>query len=296
MSNYCLIHQDNPETFERCKTCIENTASSPDEQCKYLETTTEPETMSHPIFIPSKNRLNNCNFIKYLSLNNTHATIVVENEDYESYKKEYPKFNFLVLPESNQGITYVRNFIKQYTEESNLPFYWLIDDDVTSFYKRVDARMVRMGIEALALAEEQLKGYALGSLDYQQLAWSATKDHNENSFCDVCVLVDNNKTKGLRYRQEVEGKEDRDFAMQVIRAGHKTARTTLYAFGAPSNGTNAGGLKEIFYDLKGREELCADRMVKLWGEDVCIKIVKESGRVDVKIRWNKINSPQASLF
>ena len=83
--------------------------------------------------------------------------------------------------------------------------------------------------------------------------------------------------------------------MQVIKLGQKTARTTLFAFSAPANGSNAGGLKEIFYDL-GKELICVNRMVELWGDNICVPIVKENGRNDIKIIWDKINSTQISLF
>ena len=116
-----------------------------------------------------------------------------------------------------------------------------------------------------------------------------------NSFCDSCVFVDNTKLNGLRYREYLEGKEDRDFAMQVIKLGQKTARSTLYAFNAPTNGSNAGGLKEIFYDL-GKEKICVERMIETWGENICVPIIKKSGRNDIKIMWNNINSNQITLF
>jgi hypothetical protein len=132
-------------------------------------------------------------------------------------------------------------------------------------------------------------------LEYGQFAWSQTKPFVFNSFCDCCVFVDNTKIFGLRYRAYLEGKEDRDFAMQVVKSGNKTARTTLYAFNAPTNGSNAGGLKEIFYDA-GKELQCVERMIETWGNNICIPITKENGRQDVKIMWNEINSNQISLF
>ena len=107
--------------------------------------------------------------------------------------------------------------------------------------------------------------------------------------------VDNTKTFGLRYRPYLEGKEDRDFAMQVIKHGEKTARTTIYAFTAPANGSNAGGLKETFYDL-GKEKTCVGRMVEIWGQNICVPITKDNGRNDVKILWNKINDTQIQMF
>lgn len=249
------------------------------------------------IFIPSKNRVENSTLLKFAEETKYKVIVVVEPQDIEKYKNKFLSFDYIVLPKDNGGITYVRNYIKEYSEKQGLSNYWQLDDDITGFFYRDGTKLIRSGFEVLTKAKEQFikNGIALGALEYRQFAWSATKETIENSFCDSCVFVDNTKINGLRYRSYVEGKEDRDFAMQVIKAGHKTARTTLFAFSAPPNGSNKGGLKEIFYDL-GKEEICVTRMVELWGENICVPILKDNGRKDVKIIWGEINSNQISLF
>lgn len=249
------------------------------------------------IFIPTKNRVDNSTLLKFADENNQVVNVVLEPQDYENYKIKYPDFNYLVLPINNGGITYVRNYIKQYTENNSIDNYWQLDDDLTGLFYREGTKLIRTDFNALKQAQEQFisNTIALGSLEYRQFAWSANKDMVLNSFCDSCVFVDNTKLFGLRYREYVEGKEDRDFAMQVIKLGQKTGRSTLYAFSAPANGSNAGGLKEIFYDL-GKEKICVQRMVETWGENICIPITKENGRNDIKIMWNNINTNQITLF
>ena len=249
------------------------------------------------IFIPTKNRVDNSTLLKFAFDTNQSITVVLEPQDYETYKVKYPNFNYLVLPINNGGITYVRNYIKQYTENNSIDNYWQLDDDLTGLFYRKGTKLIRTDFNALKQAQEQFisNTIALGSLEYRQFAWSANKDMVLNSFCDSCVFVDNTKLFDLRYREYVEGKEDRDFAMQVIKLGQKTGRSTLYAFSAPANGSNAGGLKEIFYDL-GKEKICVQRMIETWGENICIPITKENGRNDIKIMWNNINTNQTTLF
>lgn len=249
------------------------------------------------IFIPTKNRVGNSTLLKFAEDKNQKITVVVEPQDYEKYKIKYPKFNYLVLPINDGGITYVRNYIKEYTENNSIPNYWQLDDDLTGLFYRVGTKLIRSDFDTLKQAQQQFitNGIALGSLEYRQFAWSANKDIILNSFCDSCVFVDNSKLFGLRYRNYVEGKEDRDFAMQVIKFGQKTGRTTLFSFSAPANGSNAGGLKEIFYDL-GKEKVCVQRMIEIWGENICIPIIKDNGRNDIKIMWNNINTNQTTLF
>jgi len=249
------------------------------------------------IFVPSKNRVANARLLHTANEQNFKLTVVIEPQDEVKYKEVFINLNFLILPINNGGITYVRNFIKEYTENNSILQYWQLDDDVTNLYHREGTKMVKDTFDVLNKAAEIFKTneVALGGLEYQQFAWSATKEFVNNSFCDVVVYVDNTKTFGLRYRPYLEGKEDRDFAMQVIKHGEKTARTTIYAFAAPANGSNAGGLKETFYDL-GKEQTCVGRMVEIWGQNICVPITKDNGRNDVKILWNKINDTQIQMF
>lgn len=249
--------------------------------------------MNHPIYVPSKGRANNAAFIKLLQEQNIRAYIVVEKEDYLGYVAKYPLFDYIILPASNKGITFVRNFIKQHAQGYS---YWMVDDDVSQIYQREGTKLNRVTINELDTIADNfiaLNKPGICSLEYRQFAWSATKPYVKDSFCDSFVFINNQFTKDLYYDQGVEGKEDRDFAMQCIKSGLHTYRTTEYAFSAPPNGSNAGGLKEIFYDA-GREEQCALNMVAKWGEHICTKIIKEDGRHDVKINWSNIKSN--SLF
>jgi hypothetical protein len=250
------------------------------------------------IFIPSRGRAGISALLSHLKSSQVLVNLVVEPQELSLYQDEYADcFNYLTLPKGGQGITYVRNYIKELSERLGMCYYWQLDDDISALYQRTGQKLQRVGHEALACAAEVFKkeGIALGALEYRQYAWSANKSLILNSFCDVCVYVDNGLTNGMRYDPRVEGKEDRDFAMQVIQRGLKTARLTDYAFSAPPNGSNAGGLKDIFYDA-GREQQCAEAMVKKWGANICNLHTKLNGRVDVKINWANISSKQIFLF
>ena len=132
------------------------------------------------------------------------------------------------IPEVNiEGVTGFLSDVGDIESMAKNALYILSDDSILRKFKS----------NALKQAQEQFisNGIALGSLEYRQFAWSANKDMVLNSFCDSCVFVDNTKLFGLRYREYLEGKEDRDFAMQVIKLGQKTGRTTLFAFSAPAS-------------------------------------------------------------
>lgn len=254
--------------------------------------------MNTHIFIPSKSRADSAKLLMREDLP-SNVTVIVEPQDEALYKAHYPTYNFVTLPENNKGITYVRNFIKQYTENNSIHAYWQLDDDINGFFTRQGRKMIKHSLtDCLIQAETQFKSndIALGALEYQQLAWSATKDLALNGYADVCVWVDNTKTFGMRYDAYVEGKEDRDLAIQVINSGKRTGRTTLFAFSAPKNGSNDGGLREIFYEQAGREAECTRRMIEKW-PGICTAHTKPDGRPDCKINWKAIGKQSVnSLF
>jgi hypothetical protein len=250
------------------------------------------------IYITTKSRYDNCKTVDLIG-NYKNLYIIVEPQEYENYKNNYPNFNIIQLPENNRGLSYARNFIKIHTEENNIDDYWVLDDDISYFYERDDKKLNRVDFETCLKNSKKFfkeNKIAVGGLEYRQYAWSANKRLIENSFCDSAVFIDNTLTKGIRYNLELKLKIDRDFCIKVIKSGNKTGRDTFYAFSVPPNGSNKGGLKEIAYDVEDLEKKMCLKMVEIWGSDICQYIVKEDGRNDLKIHWNNINSTQISLF
>lgn len=210
---------------------------------------------SFPIYIPSKGRPNS-KTINQLYGKDDNFIIVVEPQDYQDYKKQYPLAKFEILPKDNQGITYVRNHILNL----NISWYWMLDDDIDSFYLRIGTKMKKVSVSILRKIEvlynlEKRESTAQVALEYNQYAWSASKDFVINGYCDVCVAINAAKVKenNIFYDKEVQLKEDRDFTLQIITSELQTLRTTKFAFSCPKNGANEGGLKDV-YDTNGFEE------------------------------------------
>ena len=249
-----------------------------------------------PIFIPTKGRFNNCKTAELLgSISN--MWLVVEPQELEKYKANYSDFNYIELPENDKGITYVRNFILNFSNKMGYDWFWMLDDDISGIFRREGTKLIRDN-NALYSTEDLIdNNTGQISLEYRQFAWSASRDFILNNYNDVCVCINAKKAieNNISYREYVSLKEDRDFTMQVIKSGLDVKRSTLSAFSAPKNGSNEGGLKNV-YDTSGRELEASKRMVELWGENICKLQVKSDGRQDVKIMWKEINSTQISMF
>jgi ParB-like chromosome segregation protein Spo0J len=244
------------------------------------------ETKCAKIFVASKGRPDGKTFSQL-----KHLTIVVEPQDAEAYATaaQATGHTVVVLPENNRGIGYVRQFILDRARQEKLEWFWMLDDDISGFYRQEDGRNKKTGgAELLALAEQLLTNtpdLAQGALEYQQYAFRAKKDLVLDTFCDVAVFINVNRTANINYRAEVNLKEDRDFTMQCIADGWRTARTARLSFAAPKNGSNKGGLYDEY--KANREKNCSDRMVALW-PGIATFHEKPDGRPDVKINWEAL--------
>lgn len=239
----------------------------------------------YPVYVPSKGRALTATSPDVLLAAKVPFFLVVEQQDFAAYADRFGASNVLVLPEENQGIAFVRNWI----HARNTDWYWMLDDDITSFFtaptgknEKVSAAAALMGAQAIFNGAPQV-GQA--ALEYQQFAWRAKKHFVTTSYCDVCVAIHGGRTSKLNYRKEVNLKEDRDFTLQVLAAGMETVRVQRYSFGAPANGSNAGGLKEL-YAQAGREAEAAQRLAAMWGPEIVEAVTKPNGRQDAKIHWS----------
>lgn len=257
--------------------------------------------MTIPLLVPSKNRPNSSTLQMLLALGDTFPEwqLVLEPQDVAKYHDANPSLDLashvLVLPDNDPGLPSVRQWILTHASERSYPWFWMLDDDITGVYERVGKKNVARPLpEVLAGAESiflSLPQVAQAALEYQQYAWSTTKDYVLNSYCDVFVCIHTERAALSTFREEVLLKLDRDFTMQLIASGYKTCRVQRYSFACPTNGSNKGGLYDV-YHKDGIEWQNSQRMEQLWGSSVCKAIVKPNGRPDCKINWRALSSGQ----
>ena len=199
------------------------------------------------IFIATKSRYENCKTANLIG-RYKNLYLVVEPQEQKQYTINYPNFNLLILPENNKGLAYARNWIKNKAIEQGIKHYWLLDDDISYFYRREGTKLNRNNFEDTLLDAQSYfidNGVACGALEYRQYAWSSNKRGIFNSFCDSAVFIDNELTLGIYCNESLDLKIDRDFCIKVISTGNKTCRDTMNAFSVPPNGSNKGGFKEV---------------------------------------------------
>lgn len=240
-----------------------------------------------PIIIPSKGRPDQPLFRK-LEVEGLDFTILIEPQDVGKYTEHIAPARLMALDHNDMGLAYSRNWTLEIARERGYRWFWVLDDDITGFYRTIGNRCVGDTAKAILYEAQALiqsmPNVGQAALEYQQFAWSAKRQFAVNSYCDVAVAINTVKTHGLQYDTTVNLKEDRDFTLQVLNAGFDTVRCCRLSFGAPKNGSNKGGLFDEY--RSGREAQASQLMEKKWGRKICHAEKKPDGRPDVKINWS----------
>lgn len=209
----------------------------------------------------------------------------VEPQQVDEYMKAGVP-NIVSIQASNQGISYVRNFILDYTKEQGLEWIIMCDDDVSRFDIYKNKKNYKLSITEVLAQLEKAKGlpFEMVGLNYKQYIWVAKTLHSINTkTVEQCVML-NVKKIWWRYRPAFNLKEDRDFALQTIKYGNGILRFNTIGIQSPDIGTNAGGLNDE-YKAK-TDQAAAVKMVKEWHPFVELK--KKDQRIDIKLKLKEL--------
>jgi hypothetical protein len=243
-----------------------------------------------PVFIATRGRAGKSPTIPLLLADGLSPVLFVEPQEAAAYTDAYPQAQQIVLPLRDQGLAFARQAELAIARTLREEWVWLLDDDIGHFYTVLQGKCTKIAPSACLLGAQALfaalPNVAQASLEYQQYAWSAKRPLVYDSYCDVAVCLHMGRTRTVNFRTELPLKGDRDFTLQLLSQGYHVVRVTRYAFEAPQNGSNAGGLHDT-YAITGRELAACRMMAERW-PGICEPIVKPSGRHDLKIHWKKL--------
>lgn len=215
-----------------------------------------------------------------------HFYVVVEKEDFEEYLVNNPMIGdarFLILPKSNQGIAYARNFCKDHATEAGHSYHWQMDDNLKRFKKRVAGKnMIKSPFVVLEEAEEYVfkhRNIGIAGLKHACFAFSAREDLGINQQIYTCMLINNMIDK--RWRNDCV--EDTDYSMQILTAGYCTVLFNRLVMDKATTMSQSGGNTEISYSGDGRLKR-AEGLMKNWPN--IFKLKKDgSGRINPARIW-----------
>jgi len=235
-----------------------------------------------PIYVPSKGRPDGQSFEL---LKDLPYTTVVEPQDEKAYRATNAK-NIITLPLNDQGLCYARNFVLDHAKSMGHKWFWMIDDDISSMGIVVNKRVQKQPATVVIDAAQQIiaqPNCAIGAMQYQQFAWSATKPIKAHARCESVVAIHAERIGDLRYRFRL--KHDKDMVGLVHDRCMISIRSEWTAF-ANKFSDNPGGLHS---DYEARiDENAAREVFAAWGAQRARMEPNSRDRLDVLLDYRGI--------
>lgn len=179
-----------------------------------LENKDSYDKVKYPIYILSKGRAGRA--FTYDRVKDIGATIFVEPQEYNEYVEHYGAEVIHQLPKNNQGIVYVRNYIKSYSIKNGDDFHWQMDDNIINFRLRLNNKNVKYEANyCLAMVEnimDQYDNIGASGLSHTMFAFAKSNEVDVNKQVYSCILVKNNIN--VDWRDDCV--EDTDFSLQIL--------------------------------------------------------------------------------
>ncbi len=208
-----------------------------------------PSPTRYPIFIPSKGRADVATTPRLLEQAGADYRLVVEPQEADAYRAAFGQDKVLVLPFSNlgQGSIPARNWIWDVAVAANLPWYWLIDDNVLGFWRSHHNRrlVVRKSsaplraVENFAERHDNLAFAGLAADGFMPDTMRSPVTFNTRVYSVTLINT------ALPHRWRGRYNEDTDLCLRALKDGWATAlfRCFLMKKAATANGAGGGGMK-----------------------------------------------------
>ena len=213
----------------------------------------------YPVFIPTKSRANTITTTKYLY--DVEYYLVIEPQDLFFYSSHFFPHQLIVLEENNQGIHYVKNYIKLIALTLGLKYYWLLDDNLHHFYIRQDNRNIKSNFKEIKMVIESFvnKYNNIGQccLIRDLFAWTMKDEYKLNKQMCNCVL--NLVEDNVWYDSNCI--DDTDYSLQILDLGYTTIQFNRCLFKKPPSNRMKGGFTDK-YKLDGNYNNVLNTMKK----------------------------------
>jgi len=216
--------------------------------------TTNPR---HPIYIVSKNRSDSMFTSRSLSRMKVPHNIVIEPQDFDSYNKALDNFQIrdyvtlLVAPFSNHGDGpgRARNWAWDHAISQNAEYHWVMDDNISDFYRLHKNQRIRVESGCLFRAcedfTERYENVPMSGLQYRFFVApnQSYPPYVINTRIYSCNLIRNN----CKHRWRGRYNEDTILSLDILKDGDCTIQFNFFLQGKCATQTVSGGNTSEFY-------------------------------------------------
>lgn len=221
----------------------------------------------YPFYIISKSRWQRRQTAKALDLLKVPFHIVVEPIEYDNYASVISKDKILVLPFSNlgQGSIPARNWVWEHAKSLGVERYWILDDNMDSFY-RVNRNMKLLcKTNAIFRAAEDFvdryENVAIAGFQYNSFVFKddLVPPFRLNTRIYSCILL---KTD-LPYRWRGRYNEDTDLSLRALKDGWCTVLFNAFLCNKETTMRAKGGNTDTIYNTGDNRREFAESLQRL---------------------------------
>lgn len=219
---------------------------------------------THPVYIVSKGRSDTMITSKSLSRMKVPHYIVVEPQDEEAYDKALDNFKIrdyvtlIVAPFSNHGDGpgRARNFAWDHSISIGADKHWVLDDNISDFYRLHQNYRIRVESGVIFKAAEdfvdRFENVPISGFQYRFFIApnQSYPPYVKNTRIYSTLLIDNN----CKHRWRGRYNEDTDICLRVLKDGDCTIQFNAFLQGKAATQTVKGGNTEEFYHKEGIEK------------------------------------------
>ena len=230
--------------------------------------------MTYPFYIPSIYRPNSEFLIKIRDFQLKYY-IIIASHQYDSYNKNFPKENLVILPDNIIKISEIRQYIVELGINNNESRIWMSDDDLSKFFIKEEKEDKDVKTEGKKLDELDFKTFIERSEDiikkisildtsiiqfgFKYSTFAIPKNKiSINTNIGMIQLLDVSRIKEkVSYDYNFPALEDTDFTIQLFNNGFNNCCLNHFIITAPKSGgkskKNKGGL-EIEYQNGAKQK------------------------------------------
>lgn len=214
----------------------------------------------YPVYIISKGRWEKRKTVKLMEKCEIPYKIVVEPKEYNKYAEVIDKKNIIKAPkdfsELGKGSIPVRNFVWEHAVESGANAHWILDDNISDFYRYNNNLRVKVFNGAALRAHEdyvdKFNYVLLSGLQYKKFVTDRgiRKPYTYNTRIFSCILINHELDNILKDRWRGKYNEDVDLSIRVLKAGVGTILNNQFLIEKETTLTSSGGNTDTIYGGK----------------------------------------------
>lgn len=218
----------------------------------------------HPVYIVSKGRSDTMITSRSLSRMKVPHYIVIEPQDEKDYDAALDNFKIrdyvtlIVAPFSNHGDGpgRARNFAWDHSISIGAEKHWVLDDNISDFYRLHQNYRIRVESGVIFKAAEdfidRFENVPISGFQYRFFIApnQSYPPYVKNTRIYSTLLIDNN----CKHRWRGRYNEDTDICLRVLKDGDCTIQFNAFLQGKAATQTVKGGNTEEFYHKEGVEK------------------------------------------